>query len=1133
MNGTIFTPKTRPTGQGFAFAELWRWAGGLFPKGQVLPDLVWRQRHRWLIGLLLLHAIGLPVMGLLAGQTIGWSAAAGLILASLAGMATWSRISRVIRAALVTTGLITAGVILVHFSNGRIEAHFHFFVIIAFIATYHDWRPFLLALGLIVLHHGVMGTLEPAAVYNHPHAMAHPWVWAAIHGGGILAESLGLLLYWKFNETATAQLRKSERQFQLVVESAPHGLLMVNQAGVMVMVNAQIERVGGYQRQELLGQPMEILIPERFKPDFQRAFVHALSTHVMESHCNVSFRRKDGTEFPVELGLNSIETPNGLHLLASVIGITEHRQAAENIAQTTERLEIASSTLQTGIWDWNIAKNELVWNDRMFDLYGVQKDEFTGAYDGWLSHVHFDDRARFEEAVQHALLKGQPYAIEFRIRRPDGSVRVIKAAGQILRDMDGTPLRMTGINYDVTESRQAEQALRESEERYRLMIEEITDYAILTLDREGKVASWNSGARRLKQYEEAEIIGRHFSCFYMPEAIAQGHPARLLQQASLQGRAEDEGWRVRKDDSRFWADVTITALHDETGAIRGFSKVTRDITARKQTESRMEQSAMEMECKNLQLEVAHDLAQTATEAKSRFLASMSHEIRTPMNAIVGMADLLAETPLTKEQEDYVNRFSRAANHLLELINDILDFSKIEAEQLELEAIDFNLPELVESTAELMAIRAHAKGLELMTNIGMNVPETVTGDPTHLRQILVNLIGNAIKFTEHGEIVIRIESAEPRLVRFEISDTGIGIPENKARSIFENFTQVDYSTTRKYGGTGLGLSISKRLTELMGSEIEVNSLLGLGSTFGFTIMFPAATAATTDPFAAFPALQGLRLLVVDDHETNRSVIGAILSKGGAFVTACENGPDALALMQHASAAGEPVQLAIIDRQMPSMDGLQVVEAMRQATELAGIPVLMLTSGMYKDDSEHARRLQIKGTVSKPISRAALLIAAAAAIASPATDAGASLLPAVPLPPIPDLTRPLRILLAEDLEDNRDVVALFLNKTPWSLEFAANGAVAVAKFKAGQYDLVLMDMQMPVLDGYQATAAIRRWEQEHQRTPTPIVALTANVFAEELNESLASGCTAYLTKPIKKQMLLKAIREHTQQPMDHAA
>ena len=531
--------------------------------------------------------------------------------------------------------------------------------------------------------------------------------------------------------------------------------------------------------------------------------------------------------------------------------------------------------------------------------------------------------------------------------------------------------------------------------------------------------------------------------------------------------------------------------------------------------------------------MAHDLVQAATEAKSRFLASMSHEIRTPMNAIIGMADLLAETPLTKEQEDFVNRFSLAANHLLELINDILDFSKIEADQLELEAMNFNLPELVESAAELMAIRAHAKDLELMTDIRMNVPETVTGDPTCLRQILVNLIGNAIKFTERGEIVIRVESAEPSLVRFEVSDTGIGIPENKVRSIFETFTQVDSSTTRKYGGTGLGLSISKRLTELMGGEIEVNSLLGLGSTFGFTIMLPAATAATTDPFAAFPTLQGLQLLVVDDHETNRSVIGAMLSKGGAFVTACENGPDALALMRQASAAGEPVQLTIIDRQMPSMDGFQVVEAMRQTTELAGIPVLMLTSGMHKDDSEHGRRLEIKGTVSKPISRAALLIAAAAAIANPATDAGASLLPAVPLPPIPDLTRPLRILLAEDLEDNRDVVTLFLNKTPWSLEFAENGAVAVSKFMAGQYDLVLIDMQMPVLDGYQATAAIRRWEQEHQRTPTPIVALTANAFAEELNESLASGCTAYLTKPIKKQMLLKAIREHTQQPIDHAA
>ena len=1124
MNSTIFTPKTRPTGQGFAFSELWRWAGGLFPKGEVLPDPTWRQRHRWLIGLLLLHAIGLPIMGLLAGQTVGWSAAAGLILASLAGMAAWGRMSRAIRAALVTTGLIAAGAILVHVSDGRIEAHFHFFIIIAFIAIYQEWCSFLLALGLIVLHHGVMGTLMPAAVYNHPHAMAHPWMWAAVHGGGILAESLGLLLYWKFNETATAQLRKSERQLQLVVESAPHGLLIVNQDGVMVMVNAQIERVGGYPRQELLGQPMEMLIPERFKPDLRRAFVHALSSHVTDNNRTLSFQRKDGTEFPVELGLNAIDTPNGLHLLASIIDITEREQQEAAFRLAKFSMDQAAEAIywidpQANILDVNNAASLML---------GYSKDELCAMT---VHDLNPDFQANMWPEFWAESQRRGTMVFETSHRAKDGRLIPIEVSVNYLA-YEGKEYHCAFAR-DITARRQTEQALRESEERYRLMIEDISDYAILTLDREGTVASWNSGARRLKQYEEAEILGRHFSCFYTPEDLALGLPARLLQQASAQGRAGNEGWRVRKDGSRFWADVTITAMHDHTGSIRGFSKVARDTTSRKQTESRLEQAAMEMECKNLELEVANDLAQTATEAKIRFLASMSHEIRTPMNAIVGMADLLAETTLTKEQKDYIDRFSRAANHLLELINDILDFSKIEADQLELEATDFNLPELVESAAELMAIRAHAKGLELIADIRMNVPETVTGDPTRLRQILVNLIGNAIKFTERGEVVIRVESAGPSLVRFEVSDTGIGIPENKVRSIFENFTQVDSSTTRKFGGTGLGLSISKRLAELMGGEIEVSSLLGLGSTFGFTILLPAATAATTGPYAACPTLQGLRLLVVDDHETNRSVIGAMLSKGGAFVTACEDGPEALALMQQASAIGEPIQLAIVDHRMPSMDGVQVIEAMRQATELAGIPVLMLTSGMHKADSEHARRFKIKGTVSKPIGRVALLTAAAAAIASPATDAGASRLSDVPLPPMTDLTRPLRILLAEDLEDNRDVVALFLKKTPWSLDIAENGAIAVAKFQAGRYDLVLMDMQMPVLDGYQATAAIRRWEQEQQRTPTPIVALTANVFTEELNESLASGCTAYLTKPIKKQILLKAIQEHTQRPIDQAA
>ncbi len=1098
-----------------------------------MSDSEWRKRHRWLLGLLLLHTITLPCYGLLTGQTIELSVAAGILLASIAGMAAWARMTRTIRAALVTTGLIAAGAILVHFSGGHIEAHFHFFVIMAFIAIYQDWRPFLLSLGLIVLHHGVMGMLVPSAVYDHPDAMTHPWGWAAIHGGGIFAESIGLLLYWRFNERAAAQLLESELQLQLVIESSPNGILMVNEPGVMVMVNAQIEHLFGYRRQELLGLPLELLIPERLKPDFRRALFQSATARVMEAESDWYGRRKDDTEFQFELRLNALSTATGPQLLASVT--------------------------------------------------------------------------------------------------------------------------------DITTRKIAEQALYDSEERYRLMVEEVSDYGILVLDREGKVTSWNSGGRRLKQFEAAEIIGRHHSCFYPPEEIAQGKPDRLLQQASAQGRVEDEGWRIRKDGSRFWANVVITALHDRTGNLYGFSKVTRDITEQTQAsdkiaqiaerldlatraaqigvwdwniqtneliwddrmfdlygvrkehfscvydawlsgvhpddrarsdeaiqqalrkekaydiefrirwpngtvhvitasgqviwgtdgapqrmtgvnyditeriiaESKLVQATIEMECQNLDLEVAHDRALVATQAKSEFLASMSHEIRTPMNAIVGMADLLAETSLTTEQAGYVQRFSRAANNLLELINDILDFSKIEAGHLELEAIDFDLPDLVENTAELMAVRAQAKGLELILDIRQGVPNIVMGDPTRLRQILLNLIGNAIKFTEQGEVTIRVEATEPGLVRFEVLDTGIGIPEDKVGSIFDSFTQVDSSTTRKYGGTGLGLSICKRLVELMGGDIEVNSIVGTGTTFGLTIALPVSMSSALPASTAIPSLQKLSLLVVDNNETNRLVIGTLLSKAGASVAECDSGQAALALMQKAHAGGEPFQLVLMDHRMPAMDGLQVVEVMRQAPELAEIPVLMLTSDIRLGESDRARSLGIRGYVNKPIVRAALLLAATQAIACPAQVEQPAPPQAAPLPSFADPAHPLRILVVEDLEDNRDVIALFLNKSPCSLDFAENGAVAVSKFQNGQYDLVFMDMQMPVLDGYQATAAIRRWEQEYHRAPTPIVALTANAFPEELSKALVSGCTAYLTKPIKKQILLKAILEHTLRHVDQAA
>jgi PAS domain S-box-containing protein len=936
------------------------------------------------------------------------------------------------------------------------------------------------------------------------------------------------------SRAAEIQAQRSNARLGFALDHAIDGVALLNRDGHYTYINQTHADLYEYDKAELIGESWTRLYTPEWAVKIDEEYFPIL---LREGRWQgeVTGRTKSGGAVQIEISLIILpeEAEHDNWLLCACSNITERKQATETIARLAERLELATSAAQIGVWDWDIVKNELVWDTRMFELYGIDNTRFGSAYDAWLAAVHPEDRARCDEAILQALRGEKSYKIEFRIIQPHGALRIIKAAGRVTWDAAGAPIRMTGTNSDITERKLAEQTLHESEERYRLMIEEISDYAIIMLNEKGDIVSWNNGARRLKQYEEAEIIGRHFSCLYQPDDIADGKPDQLLDRASAHGRAEDEGWRVRKDGSRFWANIIITARHDHAGQLRGFTKITQDITPRREAEAKLEQTTMEMECQNLELEVAHERALEATRAKSEFLASMSHEIRTPMNAIIAMADLLAETPLTKEQEGYVRRFSRAANNLLDLINDILDLSKIEAGHLELERIEFNLLELVEHTAELMAIRAHAKGLELIIDIHPEVPQTVIGDPTRLRQVLVNLAGNAIKFTEKGEIIIRVTTAEPGTIRFEVADTGIGIPEDKIPTIFDSFTQVDSSTTRKYGGTGLGLSISSQLVELMEGKIDVNSLLGMGTTFGFTVPLPVAHQSAMDAGSGLSTLQGRHILVVDDNDASRAVIGGLLSRAGASITECAKGPAAIALLRGAQAGGAPIQLVIMDQLMPEMDGFEAIEAIRQQQPFAEIPVLMLLSKMHSD-SARMQRLGIKAEVNKPITRASLLSAIAEANAGSTAPAQATRPQTASPPQAFDAPTPaLRILVAEDLEDNRDVVALFLSKSPYSLDFAENGAIAVSKFQAGRYDLVLMDMQMPILDGYQATEAIRRWEQDQQRTPTPILALTANAFIEEINRGLAAGCTAHLTKPIKKQVLLNAILEHTKHITEQAA
>jgi signal transduction histidine kinase/CheY-like chemotaxis protein len=590
--------------------------------------------------------------------------------------------------------------------------------------------------------------------------------------------------------------------------------------------------------------------------------------------------------------------------------------------------------------------------------------------------------------------------------------------------------------------------------------------------------------------------------------------APILQLAGLAERVtlnEDFSLRGRVQ-SRDEVGTLVAAFNDMLGRIQQRDSALQKLNA--ELEQRVEKRTAE-------LSRAKDAAEEASRAKSEFLANMSHEIRTPLNGVIGMTELALETKLTSEQQEYLDTVKLSGDALLSVINDILDFSKIEAGKVDLEAIDFNLRDTLEATLKTLALRAHEKGLELLCEIAPDVPEAVNGDASRLRQVIVNLVGNAIKFTDKGEVELRVtvesEEADGRILRFCVSDTGIGIPVEKQNLIFDPFAQADTSTTRKYGGTGLGLTISGRLVMMMGGRIWVQSQPGEGSQFYFTTRVKTCEKKPQIGTIAPPEiLRGVKVLIVDDNRTNQRIVQGMLNRWEMNSTVVSSGEAALEELFGSADAGAPYGLVLTDMHMPHMDGFDLIERIRQRPELRTATIMMLTSAGHRGDAERCKALGVAAYLLKPI-RQSELREAIARVLGAQVQAGA--IPLVTRYSLQDERHPsevLNILVTEDNVVNQRLATRLLEKRGHRVTIANNGREAVEALEANVFDLVFMDVQMPEMDGLEATGIVRKKEMatgKHQ----PIIALTAHAMKRDQEKCLAAGMDGYLTKPIRPQDL----------------
>jgi PAS domain S-box-containing protein len=813
----------------------------------------------------------------------------------------------------------------------------------------------------------------------------------------------------------------------------------------------------------------------------------------------------------------------GISLLISLIlvgfFIVRQRMAfsARQIEASEKRLSGAQKLAHIGSWSYLPELDQMTWSEEMFRIFGINAKNGAPAYPDLHRYFHPRDWAKFNTLNQAAIQPGgSGYELEMRVIRPDGNMRYVTVRAEVQRASNGAgPVQILGTQQDLTESKKAEEEMAEWKNRYDLVIASARQL-VYENDLDSGSMIWGSSLLDVLGYLPDEMQGGvdRWTALIHPEDRSDAIWTWARAKATMAGY--DTQYRIlHKDGSFRWMQDRGDFVSFGSSNSTHMMGVLQDISERKQAEEALAIAHVELETANREL-------QKASLVKSQFLANMSHEIRTPLNAVIGMTGLLLDTELNAEQRDFAGTIRSSGEVLLALINDILDFSKIEAQKMDLENQSFELRRCLEEALDLIAPRAAEKKLELACSLEEDLPRFVFGDVTRLRQILVNLLSNAVKFTNEGEVVVSVSGqlveGDRYQLHFAVHDTGIGIPPDRIGRLFQSFSQVDSSTTRRFGGTGLGLAISKRLCELMGGTVWVESSgeAGQGSTFHFTILAEAAPDQKVVDAAAGDAVVDLvekNLLIVDDNATNRQILLRQAQSWGMHASAVASGPEALALIHQ----GAVFDAAVLDYQMPGMDGVSLASAIRKEDAGQALPLVLLSSLGYRDILKN--NLDFAAFMTKPAKASLLYNTLVEAI----VHTGVLVKRFADSQPQFDRhmgqLHPLRILVAEDNAVNQKVALSLLDRIGYRADVVANGQEAVDALLRQPYDVVLMDGQMPEMDGIEATRLIRR-EIPADRQPH-IVAMTADALQGDRERYLASGMNDYISKPIRLEDLVRVL------------